>query len=1249
MKKFYSVLTVLMIILFSAFSLSAQNISFDNSWSGAGFNLSKESISGIEIIYSVKSFSLDEVDVKGTSMQAIHLPANIIPNNEGAPDLAGTSQYIALPQGAKAKLNIVSFRTETYHNMDVAPAPRIPLDTDDSPPVFIKDESIYSVDAFYPAEPFLLSKETTIRGVDAVLLGITPFQYNPVSKELIVYRDIKLEINFEGGSGQFGDNRYRSRWFDPILQSQLINYSSLPKIDYTTRGGSKTDGYEYVIISPDDPTFLAWADTLKNYRNMQGISTGIYTITEVGGNNINAIESFIDNAYNTWTIPPLAVLIMADYGSTGNGILSPIWDYYCASDHIYGDVNENGMADVVLARMTAENDTHLENMIGKIIEFENNPPTYESYYDPITALGWQTERWFQICSESIGGYFKNVKGKNPIRINEVYGGNPDNDPWSTATNTNVIMGIFGPDGLGYIPATPGELGGWDGGTADMINDAINNGAFIIQHRDHGYEQGWGEPSYNNNSLNGLDNDDPIFVFSINCLTGKYNWGNESFTEKFHRMEKGALGLIAASEISYSFVNDTYVWGLYDYMWTDFLPMYGPTISEERGMLPAFANVAAKYFLQASSWPYNENSKDVTYNLFHHHGCAFQTLYSEVPMNLMVTHNNVLMTGTSSFSVSADSGAFIALSHNAEILGTAQSDGTPQLISISTLVPGDVLDVVVTKQNYFRYHAAVNVIPANMPYVIYNDYVINDAAGNGDGILDYGESVLLSLTLENVGLIDALGVEADISSENAHITLNDNTAVFGDILSLQTATATDGYAFDLAPEIADGEMVIFNVEATDGDSLWNSLFMIQAHAPVMEYVEYSIDDIDGNANGRLDPGETAEMTVTITNTGSSEAYNAGVALSCSGDAYVNVNNGPVSVGNILPDGSAEAVFSVTAEENTPGGFNALFNVNINADMGITGTGGFDIIVGQFSALILDLDPMNYSGPEMMEAIQDLDLIASYTTTFPEDMSIYKSVFVPLGIIFTGHVLTPEESDRLVEYVDNGGKLYLEGRRTWHDFTDPWLPIHDKFNIEVVVDTWFEYDTIAGEQGTFTEGMLFEFGAENPYNNYYIQPQGNAFTIFNSPQSDYGCAIAYDEGSYKTIGSAFEFGELVDGESPSTKERLMLEYLNFFGDIVTGIDQENINPEALLGDAYPNPFSGQTTIAFSLERDMPVSVEIYTISGTKVATLIESNLNAGRHQISWDGTNAGGHKVKSGIYLCTLKTKSVITTKKLLFFE
>ena len=79
------------------------------------------------------------------------------------------------------------------------------------------------------------------------------------------------------------------------------------------------DGWEYLIIAPDDSNILAWADTLKAFRTKQGISTKIATVSECGGNNANSIRNYILNAYNNWTIPPAAILIFGGW-SSGQGI-----------------------------------------------------------------------------------------------------------------------------------------------------------------------------------------------------------------------------------------------------------------------------------------------------------------------------------------------------------------------------------------------------------------------------------------------------------------------------------------------------------------------------------------------------------------------------------------------------------------------------------------------------------------------------------------------------------------------------------------------------------------------------------------------------------------------------------------------------------------------------------------------------------------------------------------------------------------
>ena len=621
-KTKIAILTILFTIATMAFA--SQNITYDNAWSEAGFNLNRISGSGVGITFSIDEFTLEDVRINGEDMQNVFLPDVFLPNNEGAPNLPGNGRFIALPQGAYAELRIISSRTETFYNIELAPAPRIPLDTERGPLEYNKDEAIYSRNKFYPANPVQIGEQTQIRGIDVVMLGITPFQYNPVTKELVVYRDIELEVDFIGGNGHFGEDRLRSRWWDPLLRDMLLNEQSLQEMDYSSINYRTREGAEYLIICPDDPDFLAWADSIKVFRTKQGILTVVKTTTEVGGNIANAIDSYISDAYVNWDPAPAAVLLLGDHGTTGNTIVSPIYSGF-VSDNIYADVNGNMMADVILARMTAQNPVHLETMITKFLNYERTPPTNPDFYDnPVTAMGYQSDRWFQLCSEIINGFWEYGLGKNPVRENAGYTNGQAPPSWSTNQNTYMILDHFGPSGLNYVPATPSHLTDW-GGNATRVNNDINSGAFMLQHRDHGSETGWSEPNYHISDLSGLQNEDLVFVFSINCLTGKFNIAGECFAEAFHRytyngQNSGALGLIAASEVSYSFVNDTFVWGMYDNMWPDFMPSYGTT-PESRGILPAFANAAGKYFLEQSSWPYEsrphlqEQEKEVPTHYF----------------------------------------------------------------------------------------------------------------------------------------------------------------------------------------------------------------------------------------------------------------------------------------------------------------------------------------------------------------------------------------------------------------------------------------------------------------------------------------------------------------------------------------------------------------------------------------------------------------------------------------------------------
>jgi len=951
MKNNYSTLNRLLfpclVVFFMSFvfQVAAEKVTYSDSWGQQGISLKAQNVSGVTVNFSINQFSLDTRVINGESMQEINLEGIFLPNGEGAPNLPALSKYITIPQGSTASLEIVNVRKESYQNVEMAPAPRIPLETERGPLQYNRDLSIYSKNAFYPAQPAIISQNMKIRGLDVVMLSVTPYQYNPVTKELIVYRDLEVRINFSGGNGQFGETRLRSRYWDPILKDYTLNNDAIPSVDYSKlsaqRVNSDATGCEYLIIVPNDPVFKQWADTIKEFRTEQGILTKIVTLQEIGGNTSNIIETYINNAYNTWDIPPSAILIMADFGSNAqNTITSPIWDNYCVSDNIYADVDNDDMPEIAMARMTANNAAQLEIYVRKFKDYEMAPPTDPDFYlHPITALGWQTERWFQICSEVVGGFFKNSLGKQPVRINAVYQGNPSVDPWSTATNTNTVLNYFGPSGLGYIPATPQELGGWDGGTPTQVNAALNAGSFLLQHRDHGMETGWGEPSYVNSNINGLTNVGKLsYIMSVNCLTGKYNYSSECFAEKFHRYQyngqnAGCVGILAASETSYSFVNDTYVWGMYDNMWPEFMPAQG-AMYEERGILPAFGNCAGKYFLQQSSWPYNTSNKEVTYHLFHHHGDGFQTIFSEVPQQLSVSHPEVMLSSQTTFNVTAPEGSFIALTANGQIIGTGNGAGSPAAIPVVAPAIGTIVKVVVTKQNHYRHYSSVIVISDENPYVVTDVVTINDPSGNNNQALDFGEQAFLSLGEKNLGNNSAENVVVTISMTDPYITLLDNTETYPSIGSQQTVTVDNGFKVQVAANVPNGYQKMVTSTATNGIDTWVSYFTLLCRAPQLSAGNMIIDDAQGgNGNGRLDPGETAIIKIVTANNGMSAAPDVNASLSVS-SGMITLNNNTFNLGTVNPLSSPVAEFNVTVSTAAPAGLS--INLDFSAVSGAYST-------------------------------------------------------------------------------------------------------------------------------------------------------------------------------------------------------------------------------------------------------------------------------------------------------------------------
>jgi hypothetical protein len=188
---------VKLLFFFLALGASAQRIAYSDPWSDAGVKVYSSGENGIAVDFSIHEIVFENIAVDGQTMKNISLQGSFLFNDMGCPNLPGNGHYIAIPQGATPKLKITASRVETIGGLDIVPAPGIPKETEPGPVDYTMNPEIYSKDAFYPAQPVTLSTPSRIRGVDVVLLGITPFQYNPVTKELKIYRDLKVEVTFE--------------------------------------------------------------------------------------------------------------------------------------------------------------------------------------------------------------------------------------------------------------------------------------------------------------------------------------------------------------------------------------------------------------------------------------------------------------------------------------------------------------------------------------------------------------------------------------------------------------------------------------------------------------------------------------------------------------------------------------------------------------------------------------------------------------------------------------------------------------------------------------------------------------------------------------------------------------------------------------------------------------------------------------------------------------------------------------------
>jgi hypothetical protein len=543
------------------------------------------------------------IEAEGKTFTRVELPGAQTNGEPGLPGVPVYRQLIALPLGAKARVEAKPAGAESF-KLKLHPVQPEPLDraqdkgqkTDDRfpDPPFTINKEVYAVDAPFPHQICTVTPLGKARELSVAQLSCAAGQYNPVQEELTLFESLSVEISFEGGEGVFLHKRVTQDFeADNAYASAVLNKNAVAKFSDLGIYKFLRLGEEFLILT--HPDFRAAADRLAAWKTSKGIFTRVVNVNDgsaAGPDTRAQIDAYIENEYAKSLIPPSYVLLMGDAEFIPPFYVSTSGSATTGTDYPYALLSSQSdkVADFAVGRIPVDTLAQADVVVDKIINYEQNPPWNSSFYRNATVASQ-----FQCClSGSPSGRDQRsfIETSEKAR-NEMIARGKTVERIYTKTGSGTPARYF--DGT-LLPAALGSGSGfaWDGDTTDIVN-AFNAGRFLILHRDHGSQDGWVNPSFEStNVTNDLNNGSLLpVVFSVNCASGLFDnetangdygttAGGVYFSERLLRKsDGGAVGILGDTRNSPTWANSALTRGFFDAVWPNTLPSYGSNTSHRR--------------------------------------------------------------------------------------------------------------------------------------------------------------------------------------------------------------------------------------------------------------------------------------------------------------------------------------------------------------------------------------------------------------------------------------------------------------------------------------------------------------------------------------------------------------------------------------------------------------------------------------------------------------------------------------------
>ncbi len=1162
----------------------------------------------------------------------------------GEPMLPVYPARFLLPPGERIESFIVEAGSgvpvEGY--LDVAPMPAQVRLGGWNGPAAGRNEAVYRSSAPLPGIRGALAAEAECGGYRVAFINIYPCDLVPSSGTVTFYPSVDVTIETIPDPNR----RFTPGRVPPLLRTirhTLENPEAIRKYAPLAPPSSgqflQPEIIPYVIIT--GPSLTGSFQSIVNIKEMQGLKTTIVDTESIalsysGADLQEQIRNFITYAYENWRTE--FVLLGGDdeiiphrglYVKVGNEIEPDIPSdlYYAAldgnwnsdGDSYYGEPGEEDLLpEVTVGRLPVNTAEDVYHFTAKLARYALFPPENLS----TSALMLGELLWTIEDEDTWGGDYKDEILYGTSNFGFTTAGLP---PWFTAAM------LYDRD-LGFP---------WN---ESHLLPLLNGGMHIINHIGHCNLHYCMRLS--NSEVPLIENtgagDMPFVIYSQGCHAASFDNVDGAGTP--HAEDAIGEVLVTSFEGAVAFIGNTrFGWDspgstsgcsqffdrqFFDALFSEGITGIGRALDDSRIDNIPFVEYAAIRYVMYEQCLFGDPS---------------MLVWTNKPETLGVVHDDFISIGQETFKVTVSGPGGPVENARVSLLGDELNiyctghTNTGGVVYLDPVTDTEgVLALSVLAPDHYLYSANVTVTdaPSALPEILYlsfDDDSLGASAGDGDGVIESGETVELDLVIMNTGVEPAEQTGVTLECTDPFVSVIDSMHYIGS-LPLRTAIILEkAFIIMLAPETTDGHDIVLNFTIRSDQGEWAANRDLTVSAPWITLQSWAVTDTaEGNGNGCVDAWEFLSIRSAWMNNGSIDVVSPVLSLA------------------FLDDTWARTIHHTVQADTIPAGGSISFN------------SGLDFFVRELTPPFTDISVILTLSGDNLPACSETLLVT--TCGYGMDDPV------------TGDVPWKHQTLSGIDGWHVSGVSFNSPPLSWKCGNETEGSYSNMMNAVLVSPPIYLY---SNSSLTFWHRMEAEAEELYPYwaedagvveisNNggetwEIVQPAGNypnrasgSNTIFLPPYTRcYSGQIDWVQAQFDL--SAYRGPAIIRFHFASNEQYGFDGWYIDDVEVTTDlpVDIGDDTPGSIhvnrLSPAYPNPFNPVTTIRYEVAHGSRVELTIYDVAGRRIRTLVDSDVAGGRHEAVWYGTDTRGRPVASGVYFCRLRIGLYNATQRLILLR